>query len=86
MLDDPKYAHNLFCDISTMCAFLRLGDPLTTMLERQDLHNRLGINQDHYSPNLIYSVWYRLSTPGGLLSNPNKHALFEGIYHNPGSI
>ncbi len=42
LLDDPNYENNLFCDISAMCGYRRIGEPLTTMLERTDLHHRLG--------------------------------------------
>jgi hypothetical protein len=41
-LDDPNYEDNLYCDISAMCGHRRIGEPLTTMLERTDLHHRLG--------------------------------------------
>lgn len=44
LLDDPNYEDNLFCDISAMCGHRRIGEPLTTMLERTDLHHRLGIS------------------------------------------
>jgi hypothetical protein len=42
---EEKYQKNFFADISAMTAFKRLGEPLTTMLNREDLHSRLGIQQ-----------------------------------------
>lgn len=42
LFEDKKYNKFLYADISAMTAFLRLGEPLTTMLNRSDLHSRLG--------------------------------------------
>lgn len=41
--EEEKYRNNLFADISALIAFKRLGEPLTTLLEREDLHSRLCI-------------------------------------------
>jgi hypothetical protein len=43
MMNEEKYRKNLFADISAMITVLRLGEPLTVMLEREDLHHRLGM-------------------------------------------
>jgi len=40
-MNDPRYDVILFVDVSSMTAFLRVGEPLSTMLEREDLHHRL---------------------------------------------
>lgn len=42
MMDDKNYEGLLFADVSATTAFKRLGKPLTTILNRTDLHPRLG--------------------------------------------
>jgi hypothetical protein len=51
-----EFPDNLFCDISSMTAFRRLGEPLTTILDREDLHDRLGNTPS--SPSSSYLVIY----------------------------
>jgi hypothetical protein len=42
LLEDERYQNLLYADISAMTAYLRLGQPLTTMLDKNHLHSRLG--------------------------------------------
>src|ERR1044072_6666418 len=41
LMDDKRYEGLVFADISAMTQFNRIGKPLNTILEREDLHDRL---------------------------------------------
>ena len=46
LFEDPQYNDLLYGDISAMTAFLRIGDPLTTVLDRIDIQSRLVFGSD----------------------------------------
>ena len=48
--DDKKYEGLVFGEISAMTQFNRCGTPLTTILEREDLHDRLVNGSDYPLP------------------------------------
>jgi hypothetical protein len=56
LLDEEKYASNLFCDISSLTVLTRIGDPLTTMLDRTDLHPRLVFGTDYPLPVFNFTI------------------------------
>ncbi len=43
LMDEQRYEGLLFADISAMTQFNRTGKPLTTILQREDLHERLPL-------------------------------------------
>ncbi|NIM26850.1 MAG: amidohydrolase family protein [Gammaproteobacteria bacterium] len=50
MMDEPRYEHLLFGDISAMTQLNRIGAPLDTVLERDDWHHRLLNGSDYPLP------------------------------------
>ena len=42
LFDDPRYERYLFTDLAAAGQWNRIGTPLTTMLDRSDLHHRIG--------------------------------------------
>lgn len=83
LFDEPKYNGLLFADISAMIGFLRLGDPLTTMLDRVDLHSRLLGASDYPVPAVNLVVWTSRLHGMGYITKAEAHQLTE-IYHvNP---
>ncbi len=50
MFDDPQYEGLLYADISAMALINQVGDPLKTMLARDDLHPRLLYGSDYPLP------------------------------------
>ena len=50
LMDDKRYEGLLFADISAMTQFNRIGKPLTTILQREDLHERLVNGSDYPLP------------------------------------
>jgi hypothetical protein len=58
VMDDPRYVGLAFGEISTLTQRNRCGRPLSTMLERTDLHARLVNGSDYPLPaiNVLYST------------------------------
>jgi len=56
LMDEPQFKDLLFADISAITAFRRLGDPLTTILDRFDLHSRLVYGSDYPVPAIKFVV------------------------------
>src|SRR5258705_3157002 len=50
LMDDKKYEGLVFGEISAMTQFNRCGSPLTTILEREDLYERLVNGSDYPLP------------------------------------
>lgn len=59
LMEEPRYDGRLFADISAMTQWNRLGEPLTTMLRRVELHGRLVNGSDYPLPaiNALVSTW-----------------------------
>ena len=50
LMDEKRYEGLLFADISAMTQYNRSGKPLTTILQREDLHERLVNGSDYPLP------------------------------------
>jgi len=95
-LDDPKmpqvhnfrllgrllkeFPDNLFCDISSMTAFRRIGEPLTTILDEEEWHPRLGTlfcNECAYSCYLSFRYkWMEATTQSHPSTSSSKLRLW----------
>lgn len=83
LMDDKRYEGLVFGEISAMTQFNRLGPPLTTLLAREDLHQRLVNGSDYPLP--AVNVLIR---PGKLAEygyiDESERSLLKEIYHyNP---
>jgi len=83
LMDDPKYNKLLFADISAIIGFLRLGDPLTTMLDRIDLHSRLLFGSDYPVPAISFVVQTGAMVVQGYLSSEERNVLNHVYEKNP---
>jgi predicted TIM-barrel fold metal-dependent hydrolase len=83
LMDDPKYEGLLFADISAMLQWNRLGEPLTTMLRRTDLHDRLVNGSDYPLPaiNSLVSTWELERQE--YITTAEREALNEIYAYNP---
>jgi predicted TIM-barrel fold metal-dependent hydrolase len=83
LMDDPRYAGLLYGDLSAMTQFNRLPGPMTEILRRQDLHDRLIDGSDYPLPAINIVIQTRALVKHGLITREQRSFLNE-IYHcNP---
>ena len=80
LMDTPKYKDLMFGDISSMLLVTRIGEPLTTMLDREDLHENLVFGSDYPVPCVgLISSTTKLKSYGYIDDNERKllNKIFE---------
>lgn len=83
LMDNPRYDGLLFGDISAITQFNRLPGPLTTIIRRPDLHDRLLDGSDYPLPAINIVVQTRALVRHGFITPQERRHLNE-IYHcNP---
>ncbi len=83
LMDTPKYKDLLFADISSMLLVTRIGDPLTTILDRNDLHDNLVFGSDYPVPTIgLISRTDKLKSYG-YINEKERVLLNEIFYCNP---
>lgn len=83
LMDNPRYDGLLFGDISAITQFNRLPGPLTTIIRRPDLHDRLLDGSDYPLPAINIVVQTRALVRHGFITPQERKHLNE-IYHcNP---
>jgi predicted TIM-barrel fold metal-dependent hydrolase len=83
LMDDSKYNDLVFGDISAMTQFNRIGDPLTTILQREDLHPRLVNGSDYPLPAINFLILTRPLVKAGYITNVESSLLREIYKANP---
>jgi uncharacterized protein len=83
MMAEKKYEGLLFGEISALVLNNRMGRPLRTMLERQDLHHRLVNGSDYPLPAVNILVRTGLFVDAGYLSEQQAEWLNEIYDVNP---
>jgi len=83
LMEVEKYRGLLFGEISAMTQFNRIGLPLTTMLDRSDLHHRLVNGSDYPLPAINILVRTRSLVAGGYISEQERGWLNELYDANP---
>ena len=83
LMDDPRYAGLLYGEISAMTQFNRIGEPLTTMLRRTDLHPRLVNGSDYPVSAANFVIWTRTLKNEGFLTGEERGHLNEIYRRNP---
>eukprot|EP01090_Pellita_catalonica_P016311 TRINITY_DN4630_c0_g1_i2.p2 TRINITY_DN4630_c0_g1~~TRINITY_DN4630_c0_g1_i2.p2 ORF type:complete len:349 (+),score=70.79 TRINITY_DN4630_c0_g1_i2:367-1413(+) len=83
MMDESKYDGLLFADISAVTAFKRLGHPLTTILNRTDLHHRLVFGSDYPVPAINFVVQTSALVRNRYITEEDRTALNEIYAINP---
>ena len=83
LMDEKRYEGLVFGEISAMTQFNRVGKPLTTILQRQDLHERLVNGSDYPLPAVNILIRTRPLVKGGYLSATEGRSLQEIYDYNP---
>ena len=82
LMDDKRYEGLVFGEISAMTQFNRLGKPLTTILEREDLHERLLNGSDYPLPAVNVLIRTRPLVKYGYITAAEADSLKEIYSYN----
>ena len=83
LMDDKRYEGLVFGEVSAMTQFNRLGKPLTTILEREDLHERIVNGSDYPLPAVNVLIRIRPLVNHGYLGPSEAGSLKEIYQYNP---
>lgn len=83
LMNEKRYEGLLYGDISAMTQFNRIGKPLTTVLERDDLHERLVNGSDYPLPAINVLIRTRSLVKAGYINTDEREALNEIYDYNP---
>ncbi len=83
LMDENKYEGLVFGEISAMTQFNRIGTPLTTMLQREDLHPRLINGSDYPLPAINILVRTGPLVKAGYITTEERKLLNEIYHFNP---
>jgi predicted TIM-barrel fold metal-dependent hydrolase len=83
LMDEKRYEGLVFGEISAMTQFNRVGKPLTTILAREDLHERLVNGSDYPLPAVNVLIRTRPLVKGGYLTDAEGSSLKEIYDYNP---
>lgn len=83
LMDDKRYEGLVFGEISAMTQFNRLGKPLTTILAREDLHERLVNGSDYPLPAVNVLIRTRPLVKYGYITAAEAELLKEIYHYNP---
>jgi len=83
LMDEKRYQGLLFADISAMTQYNRTGRPLTTILQREDLHERLVNGSDYPLPAINVLIRTGALRKQGYIT-PDERSWLNEIYdYNP---
>lgn len=83
LMDEKRYEGLVFGEISAMTQFNRLGTPLNTIIEREDLHERLVNGSDYPLPAINVLVRTRSLVRNGYIDVDERELLNEIYDFNP---
>jgi uncharacterized protein len=83
LVEDRRYEGLVFGDISAMTQFNRLGEPLSTVIEREELHGRLVNGSDYPLPAVNLLIRTKPLVRAGYLDGEEGNALREIYGFNP---
>jgi predicted TIM-barrel fold metal-dependent hydrolase len=83
LMDDKKYEGLVFGEISAMTQFNRCGTPLTTILEREDLCERLVNGSDYPLPAVNILIRTGTLVKKGYVTADERQSLNEIYDYNP---
>ena len=83
LMDEERYRGLLFGEISAITQFNRLSQPLTTLLARADLHERLVNGSDYPLPAINAVIQTRALVRAGFLLEEERAALNEIFAFHP---
>jgi predicted TIM-barrel fold metal-dependent hydrolase len=79
LMDEPRYKDLVFGEISAMTQYNRIGEPLTTILQREDLHSRLVNGSDYPLPAINFLIPTKPLAKAGYITR-DEAALLREIY------
>jgi hypothetical protein len=82
-MDDRRYEGLVFGDISAMTQFNRAGRPLSTVIEREDLHARLVNGSDYPLPAINVLIRTKPLVRAGYIDAEEAASLKEIYGFNP---
>jgi hypothetical protein len=82
-MDEPRYQSLVFGEISATTQFNRLGKPLTTILQREDLHPRLVNGSDYPLPAINFLILTKPLAKQGYITSDERILLKEIYRANP---
>jgi len=83
LMSEKRYEGLLFADISAMTQFNRSGEPLQTILAREDLHARLVNGSDYPLPAINVLIRTRSLVKQGYITSDERSSLNEIYHYNP---
>ena len=83
LMDEKRYEGLLFADISAMTQYNRSGKPLTTILQREDLHERLVNGSDYPLPAINVLIRTGSLRKQGYITRDERVWLNEIYDYNP---
>jgi len=83
LMDEKRYEGLLFGEISAMTQFNRSGEPLRTMLAREDLHERLVNGSDYPLPAVNLLIRTRPLVKQGYINSSEAESMKEIYDYNP---
>jgi uncharacterized protein len=83
LMGEKRYEGLVFGEISAMTQFNRIGKPLTTILEREDLHERLVNGSDYPLPAINVLLRTRPLVRGAYITAAERELLNEIYDYNP---
>jgi predicted TIM-barrel fold metal-dependent hydrolase len=83
LMDEKQYEGLVFGEISAMTQFNRVGSPLTTILAREDLYERLLNGSDYPLPAVNILIRMRPLVTNGYITTSEGECLKEIYQYNP---
>ena len=83
LMSEQRYEGLLYADISAMTQYNRIGRPLTTILQREDLHERLVNGSDYPLPAVNLLIRTSALVRQGYITKDERTCLNEIYDYNP---
>jgi uncharacterized protein len=83
LMEEKRYEGLLFGEISAMTQFNRIGKPLSTVLQREDLHERILNGSDYPLPAINVLIRTRPLVKSGYINGDERESLNEIYDYNP---
>jgi predicted TIM-barrel fold metal-dependent hydrolase len=83
LMEDRRYDGLVFGDISAMTQFNRIGEPLATVIAREDLHHRLVNGSDYPLPAINLLIRTKPLVRAGYITAEEREHLREIYRFNP---
>jgi len=83
LMDESRYQHNLFADISALTQVNRVDSALATVIQRQDWHQRLINGSDYPLPGVVPIISTEKLVKGGFITADQASVFSEIRGYNP---